>query len=223
MTDFVLVHGGNMDTSTWNGLTTGEPVYTEDGKMGGEIWDGTAAFLREHGHRAYAPTLADEYESTLSGHIDEICRLIKDNELGDVVLAGHSYGGMIITGVASRMPKRIGRLVYVDAAVPSPGESLYDLIESAGIDPGSFSGLEPAPPYIERIDFDPSAIRPIPKTYILCTNSDFSMVTSFVRGRIEASPGGWDLLELPASHVPMADLPDEFYRLMLEAAGKAEE
>jgi pimeloyl-ACP methyl ester carboxylesterase len=216
MADFILVHGGNMETTTWNRLTTGDPVYTEDGKMGGRIWDGTVSVLREYGHRAFAPTLADEYTCTLTDHIEEICRLITGNNLHDVIFVGHSYGGMIITGVASRMPERIGRLVYVDAALPDPGQSLYDIIMSAGIDPGSFSGLEPAPPYVEKLDFDPSKIRSLPKTYILCTKSDFTSVTSVARRKIEADLAGWDYHELPASHVPMADVPDEFYSLLLE-------
>lgn len=216
MADFVLVHGGNMETDTWNRLTTGEPVYTEDRKMGGRIWNGTVFVLREHGHRAFAPTLADEYTCTLTDHIDEICRLITGNNLNRVILTGHSYGGMIITGVASRMPEKIGRLVYVDAALPDPGQSLYDIIKSAGIDPGSFSGLEPAPPYVERLDFDPSKMKFLPKTYILCTKSDFKSVTAVARKKIETDPKGWDFHKLPASHVPMADLPEEFYRLVLE-------
>ncbi|ADN37273.1 alpha/beta hydrolase fold protein [Methanolacinia petrolearia DSM 11571] len=214
MADFVFVHGGNMDTATWNGLTTGEEVFTEDGKMGGEIWDGTVSFLRDQGHRAFAPTLAGEYSCNLSGHIREICVLLAENNLHDVILVGHSYGGMVITGVAARIPENVGRLVYVDAALPDSGQSLYDLIESAGIDAGSFSGLEPAPPYVEKLFFDPSKIRAIPKTYILCTKSDFVSVTGVARRKIEADPDGWEYFELPASHVPMADMPAEFYGLI---------
>ena len=130
-----------MDTATWNRLTKGDPVHTDEGKMGGRIWDGTAEYLQKHSHRAFAPTL-----TTRTEHIEDICRLITGNKLQNVILAGQSYGGMIITGVASKIHRRIGHLVYADAALPDPGESLYDLIRSAGIDPDSFSGLEPAPP-----------------------------------------------------------------------------
>lgn len=220
MADFILVHGGNMETETWNRLTIGEPIYTEDGKMGGKIWDGTVSVLQEHGHRAFAPTLADEYTCTLTDHIDEICGLITGNNLNEVILTGHSYAGMIITGVTARIPERIKRLVYLDAALPDPGQSLYDIIISAGIDPGSFSGLEPAPPYVEKLDFDPLKIRSLPKTSILCTKSDFTSVTAVARKKIKADPEGWDFHELPASHVPMADLPDEFYGLILETVNR---
>ena len=211
-----------MDTATWNKLTTGDPVYTEDGKMGGMIWDGTVSFLRDRGNRAFAPTLAGEYSCNLSGHIEEICVLIAENSLQDVILVGHSYGGMVITGIAARIPENIGRLVYVDAAFPGPGQSLYDLIESAGIDTGSFSELEPAPPYVEKLFFDPSKIRAIPKTYILCTKSDFVSVTGVARKKIEEDPDGWEYYELPASHVPMADMPGEFFRLLLKIPETAE-
>ena len=62
---------------------------------------------------------------------------------------------MVITGVAAKMPGRIGRLVYVDAALPDPGQSLFDIIVSGGSDPMSFAGLEPAAPYVEKLQFKP--------------------------------------------------------------------
>lgn len=218
MADYVLVHGGNMSVDTWNRLTTGDPLYTEDGTLGGMIWDGTAAFLEMHGHRAFAPTLADENVSTLSGHIEEICGLIMENELNDLIIVGHSYGGMIITGVADRMPERMRRLVYLDAALPDPGQSLFEIIASTGVDPLSFAGLEPAPPYTEKLEFDPSRIERLPKTYILCTKSEFSGVTALARKKIADAKEGWTYLELPASHVPMADMPEEFNKILLDAS-----
>jgi pimeloyl-ACP methyl ester carboxylesterase len=218
MADYVLVHGGNMSVETWNRLTTGDPVCTEDGTMGGKIWDGTVTVLQKHGHRAFAPTLADEHSSTLTEHIGRICGLITGNDLQDVILVGHSYGGIVITGVADRITERIGRLVYVDAALPDPGQSLFDIIVSAGIDPMSFSGLEPAPPYVEKLHFDAAKIERLQKTYIRCTHSDFTAVTNVARKKIAAAKKGWKYYELPASHVPMADMPDEFLGLLLDAA-----
>jgi len=164
MATFVLVHGGNMSTETWNELTIGKHVYTQDGKMGGAIWDGTAAALKAHNHGVFAPTLKDEYSSTLTEHIEQICALINENDLKDVILVGHSYGGMVITGVAATMPARINRLVYADAAIPDPGQSLFDIITSSGSDPNSFVGLEPAAPYVEKLQFDPKRVKPLPKT-----------------------------------------------------------
>lgn len=211
-----------MDTETWNRLTIGEPVDTADGKMGGRIWDGTVARLREHGHRAFAPTLADEYTATLTGHIGEVRRLITEHTLQNVVLVGHSYGGMITTGVAAALPERIGRLVYVDAALPDSGQSLFDIIAGAGIRPAAVSGLDPAPPYVEPLFFDPAVLRPLQKTYIRCTKSDFVQVTAGAREKIAADRTRWTYHELPASHVPMADMPEELFRILLEAAGEHE-
>jgi hypothetical protein len=71
---------------------------------------------------------------------------------------------------------------------------------------------------VKKFDFDPSKIRSLPKTYILCTKSGFTSVTAVARKKAEADPKGRDFYELSASHVPMADMPDEFYRLMLDAA-----
>jgi len=206
MANFVLVHGGNMSTETWNKLTIGKHVYTQDGKVGGVIWDGTAAALKAHNHRVFAPTLKDEYSSTLTEHIEQICALITENDLKDVILVGHSYGGMVITGVAATMPATISRLMYVDAAIPEPGQSVFDIIASSGSDPNSFVGLEPAAPYIERLQFDPKKIKSLPKTYILCTESEFAPVHPVAKKQIEAARKEWDYFELPTSHVPMASM-----------------
>lgn len=218
MANYVLVHGGNMTTDTWNKLTKGNHVYTHDGKMGGMIWDPVVPALKEHNHRVFAPTLLDEYSCNLTNHIGQICALIVENDLRDVILVGHSYGGMIITGVADRMPDRISHLMYVDAALPDPGQSLFDIIVSGGCDPLSFAGLEPAAPYVKKLQFDPQKLQRLRKTYILCTKSEFAVVTKVARKKIAAAKNEWTYVELPASHVPMADLPDEFYKIMLAAA-----
>jgi pimeloyl-ACP methyl ester carboxylesterase len=220
MVNYVLVHGGNMTTGTWNRLTRGKHIHTADGTMGGMIWDPVIPVLMAKGHSACAPSLSDEHKSTLSDHIMEICRLIEDRDLHDIVLTGHSYGGMIITGVADRMAGRIHRLVYLDAALPEPGESLYDLIRQ-GMDSPSVSQPdlpEPFLPYVEKLKFDPHKIGSLKKTYILCTKSEFVVVTQHAQKKIAASPHNWTYVELPASHVPMADLPDEISRLLLDAA-----
>lgn len=220
MADYVLVHGGNMLAETWNRLTVGTPVHTKDGTMGAMIWDGTIAALRSAGHRVFAPALMDEFTSSLTEHIGQVCTLIEKNDVRDSILAGHSYGGMVITGVAAKMPDRIRRLVYLDAALPDPGQSLYDILNlGMARATGSVPVLpEPSPPYVEKLQYDPVKIERLPKTYILCTKSEFKDVTRIARDKITAAGKGWTFLELPSSHVPMADMPDELYRLMLDAA-----
>jgi pimeloyl-ACP methyl ester carboxylesterase len=219
MTDIVLVHGGNMSTQTWNRLTVGDPVFTEDGSMGARYWEGTVAALSVHNHRVFAPTLTDELTGSLIGHIGEVSTAIRENDLQNVMLVGHSYGGMVITGVAAAMADRISHLVYLDAALPDPGDSLYSLLQQ-GLTLLADQSLvpDPAPPYVETLDYNPEILNLIPKTYILCTKSDYATMTRIAKKKIDAHQGGWTYIELSSSHVPMADQPEEFNRVLLDIA-----
>lgn len=110
MANFVLVHGA------WHG---------------GWCWRRVVDALHAQGHRAHAVTLTGLGERahllssliTLETHIADVASAIEAEEFGDVVLAVHSYAGMIGTAIADRMPRRLKHLVYVDAVVPKPGES----------------------------------------------------------------------------------------------------
>ena len=212
---YVLVHGGNMSTDTWNKLAKRND-YPPGGLLGGRIWDSIIPALKAHKNRVFAPTLKDEHQSNLTEHIEQVCTLITENDLKDVILVGHSYGVIVITGVAAKMPDKIRHLVYVDAAVPDPGQSLFDLISSGGRDPMSFAGLEPAKPYVEKLQFDAEKIKSLSKTYILCTESDFASVTRVAREKIANEGKEWTYIELPSSHVPMASMPEQFSQLLLE-------
>jgi hypothetical protein len=112
--------------------------------------------------------------------------------------------------------------VYLDAALPDPGQSLYDILRlGLSASTGSQPVLpEPDPPYVEKLQFDAVKLQPLKKTYILCTKSEFRDVTRIAREKIAGAKERWTYIELPSSHVPMADMPDEFYRLMLDAAKK---
>jgi len=79
------------------------------------------------------------------------------------------------------------------------------------------AGLDAARAYGEKIRFDPAVVEPLPKTYIRCTKSEFLDLTRLAWERAGAAPRGWTRIELPSSHVPMADLPDEWYRVLLGA------
>lgn len=208
-----------MSAETWNRLAKRND-HPSGGRLGGKIWDGSVSALTTHHHRAFAPTLKDEQSSTLTGDIEQICALIAGDDLKDVILVGHSYGGMIITGVAARQGDRIRRLVYVDAALPDPGQSLYDILD-LGLSASSINRSllpEPSAPYVERLQFDAAKIQALSKTYVLCTKSEFIDVTRIAKQKIAAAKQGWTYLELPSSHVPMADMPDKFYQLLLDAA-----
>lgn len=121
---------------------------------GGWCWDRVVPLLERAGHEVIAPTLKGvgerKSEATpeldLDTHIREVVTLIANHELRDVILVGHSYGGMVITGVADRVGTRICRLVYLDAAIPEDGEALIDtspgLRALAGQDLRTVEGVE---------------------------------------------------------------------------------
>jgi pimeloyl-ACP methyl ester carboxylesterase len=114
MATYVLVHGGG---------------------HGGWCYQRVARMLRSAGHEVYAPSLTGLAERShllgahvdLNLHIQDIVELLKYEDLNDVILVGHSYGGMVITGVADRAADRVGRVVYLDAATPVNGQSLVDV------------------------------------------------------------------------------------------------
>ncbi len=115
MTTFVLVHGA------WHG---------------GWCWRDVAARLRSAGHVVFTPTLTGlgerehlaQWPIDLSTHVTDIENVFRFEDLEEVRLVGHSYGGIVISGVAERIAQRIGHLVYLDAIVPVHGKRHIDLV-----------------------------------------------------------------------------------------------
>jgi pimeloyl-ACP methyl ester carboxylesterase len=111
MAIFVLVHGGG---------------------HGGWCYNKLSPLLRAERHLVFAPSLTGcgdrkhliTADVDLDTHITDIVNLMEYEDLSDVILVGHSYGGMVITGVADRAHDRIRELVYLDAAHPKDGQSL---------------------------------------------------------------------------------------------------
>src|ERR1700747_2081696 len=122
MATFVLVHGA------WAGSV---------------VWRQLAPRLRKAGHEVYHPTLTGigerkhllNREINLDTHIQDVIGVIDDEDLSDIVLVGHSYGGMVITGVADRMPEKVVSLVYLDAFAPESGQSCLSLLRPTGVLP----------------------------------------------------------------------------------------
>ena len=99
----------------------------------GELFEQVAEPIRAAGHVVHTPTIAgnrpgDSRKTGLAEAIASIVSYLDDNDLSDIVLLGHSYGGMVITGVADAVPERIRRLVYWNAFVPNGGECLNDMV-----------------------------------------------------------------------------------------------
>lgn len=115
MATFVLVHGA------WHG---------------GWCWRRLLPLLRSAGHEACTPTLTGLGEranrhtpaTDLATHIQDVVGVPEFEEPRDVALVGHSYGGLVIAGVAARVPERVAHLVYLDAFVPGDGQALLDLL-----------------------------------------------------------------------------------------------
>lgn len=135
---FVLVHGA------WHG---------------GWCWRHVAEPLRAAGHRVFTPTLTGQGERLhLSSadvvhdtHVRDITGVIEAEELTDVILVGHSYGGIVISAVADRMPERIAKRVYLDALLPVPGEPAFPLPAEQvaalrATMPGGYQMASPFPP-----------------------------------------------------------------------------
>lgn len=102
----------------------------------GSVWHRVENELKQSGFSAIAPTLLGfetiENPATkdvgLNKHIEQIIDLINTDNLNDVVLVGHSYSGLVISGVAEKVPERIAKLIYLDAFIPENGQSLFDII-----------------------------------------------------------------------------------------------
>jgi pimeloyl-ACP methyl ester carboxylesterase len=108
---------------------------------GGWCYGRLAPLLRAAGHEVFTPTLTGLGErahlltadTSLTTHIEDVAQLLEHEDLREVILVGHSYGGMVITGAADRALPRIGQLVYLDATIPRDGEALVDSSPGARI------------------------------------------------------------------------------------------
>ena len=109
-------------------------VLVHGGGHGGWCYQPVARIMRAQGHEVYTPTLTGlgEREHLMSPtidletHITDVAKVLQFEDLTEVILVGHSYGGMVISGVADRVPERIRNLVFLDAAMPQNGQSLVD-------------------------------------------------------------------------------------------------
>jgi len=235
MTTFVLVHGA------WSG---------------GWIWRRVADRLRAHGHRVFTPTLTGLTDRshllsrniTLSTHILDITNLVKWEELDRFVLVGHSYGGMVITGVTEKVPPgAITAIVYIDAMLPENGKSLADYAplrrEPApgfAIPPEADYLIPPIPatpprmnpkdaPWMDRQrTWQPIATftEPVHLTGALerIGSKTYVLATGFDNvnlrqfGERVKNDPAWHYIELPCGHDVQLAMPDETTAILEEAA-----
>jgi pimeloyl-ACP methyl ester carboxylesterase len=223
---YVLVHGA------WGG---GWAFRTVDSML-------TAA-----GHRVYRPTLTGLGERVhlgtadvgLTTHITDIVNVLLFENLHDVVLVGHSYGGMVITGVADRVPERIRHLVFIDALVPEDGESLVTASRGTALEgfarrsvdsaqggfivptwansrtPRPTDVRQPVRTFTEPVSFRNPAARRLPATYILTVEPGRAEAEDdFAAFAQRAKARGWAYHVLRANHVPERSAPKALTALL---------
>ncbi|MDX6290284.1 MAG: hypothetical protein QOH42_2083 [Blastocatellia bacterium] len=213
------------------------------GAWGGSwAWRKVDAMLREKGFNVYRPQLTGLGERVhlsrpdigLSTHIDDVVNTILFEDLHDIILVGHSYGGMVITGVADRVPDRIRRLVYLDAFVPKDGESAMSLVGGGGdwlknmvkgdyIVPAWVKPDQPPPKdvpqplktFTETIVLKNQSGFKVPATYILTVeagkepkNDDFWSQSQRAKER------GWRVLQLTADHNAQWSAPEALVEVL---------
>jgi pimeloyl-ACP methyl ester carboxylesterase len=223
MATFVVVHGG------WDG---------------GWAWTTVAQKLRALGHEVFTPKLTGFGERAhlarpkidLDVHILDVTNVLHYEDLHGVVLVGNSSGGMVITGVAEKVPERIEHLIYLDAFVPQDGESIFDMVGAearaallqAAEEHGEGWRVPPSDPDDplktdvmvkigeQPLELDnPDAAR-LQRTYVLFTGKPaddwLTPVFSRIAARLRADEN-WNCFERPFVHYPVLDQPDGVERV----------
>jgi pimeloyl-ACP methyl ester carboxylesterase len=211
-------------------------------------WGGGWAFRRvdsmltQRGCTVYRPTLTGLGERVhlatpdvgLSTHINDVVNMLLFEDLHEVVLVGHSYGGMVITGIADRVPDRIRHLIYVDAFVPNDGDSLMSpegprrewmkqvtkggFIVPIWVRPGQPPPKDvpqPLKTFTEPIVLKNKSARLIPATYILTVEAGHKAEEDDFAPQAErAKERGWPVYELQADHNPQWSAPEALVEML---------
>ena len=218
---------------------------------GGWSWKKMRPLLREQGHELFTPTYTGigerihlaSPETGLETHITDILNVLQFEDLRNVYLIGHSYGGMVATSVADRVPERLAHIVYLDAFVPRHGQCLFDLrsAEAHGVTgetsrtAGDEWQIPPNPLPEDTSESDVAWIMPrrvtqplktfkepvslsgkgdhIPKTYVYCTRP--GPVDVFRAFAEQARENhAWRYFEIDASHSPHITAPEALAALL---------
>lgn len=208
---------------------------------GGWYFSPILAQLRAAGHRVNTITLAGldarsaqkSVAINLDRHIEDVVTLIEDERLTDVILCGHSYGGMVIAGAASVLGGRVSHLLFVDALVPDDGDSVWSFWPKESRDrfiDSCDDGLNSVPPpgldararphplgtFIQPIRLSAGTYRHASKCYALCTEN-FDSPFHVLCDRLEAR-GDWEIAKLACGHDIMQEAPQSLAELILQAA-----
>jgi pimeloyl-ACP methyl ester carboxylesterase len=217
----------------------------------GWAWKKVRPLLRAAGHDVYTPTYTGLGERAhlvsrainLDTHIADVLAVLEAEDLTNIVLLGHSYGGMVATGVADRAAARIAKIIYLDAFVPQNGQSLFDLLpatqratraEDARVNgDGWLLAPNPSPPDTSPEDL--AWITPrrrwqpigcfsqrlllegrsahLPRAYIYCTRTPPDDPFGQFSRRFRGD-AAWQHFEMDASHSPNVTAPEALAQLI---------
>ncbi|MDE1974741.1 MAG: alpha/beta hydrolase [Hyphomicrobiales bacterium] len=232
MASFVLVHGA------WHGAW---------------CWQRVARMLERNGHQVFAPTLTGLCERShlltpavdLNTHISDVANDIKWKELKDIVLVGHSYGGMVISGVAETMEQAIASFVMLDAFMPENDQSVIDLWPAPmreGLLAAERGGATTIPPraaalfkvnekdcawvdaqctpqpikcFLQKLPLTGARERIARKTYIRAAGYENPY---FNAGLASARAKKWRTYEVPCGHDVMLDMPERLTEILQDVA-----
>ena len=222
---------------------------------GSWCWKRVRASLQALGHEVFTPALTGVGERAhllsrainLDTHIDDVVNLIRWEELSNVILCGHSYGGCVISGVADRVPDRIEALVYLDAFVLQNGQSLHDTLPEAqrslqlelARDVGDGWKVPPIPAEVFNVNaadrawvdrqctMQPLATFQQPLTLsagLAPPDTTFILATGFADSPFppfyeQARTKGWTTMTVACGHDVMLDQPQELTHILTSIAG----
>lgn len=214
-------------------------LFVHGAWSGGWDYAKVDSLLRADGHLVYRPTLTGVGERVhlsnsrvdLTTHITDIVNVIKFERLNKVVLVGHSYAGIVISGVAEQMPERIDQLIYLDAMVPDDGESakdvcgeLWDALMVANIRDSVMAypfGNITAPPsdvaqplktFTEPLRIANPLVNEIPTAFIVMTKDGKSDPATDKMGLAKARSRGWPIYSIEGGHYSMREQPENLVK-----------
>ena len=220
-------------------------VVVHGATAGGWEWKRAGDHLVADGHTVHRVTLTGLGERMhlngphidLETHINDVVNTILFEDLHNVVLTGHSYGGMVVTGVMDRIPERLGHVIFLDAAVPEDGMSIWDLFGGAR-PPGSdiqdgmmtVSWVKPdaRPPhsvaqstkcFSQPVSYKNPAAKSLPATYVAFVPKDQSAEERAKTDKSwqRAVSRGWTIRTFPGGHVAHQEDPRGVATLMAES------
>lgn len=222
--------------------STSKPIYVivHGAWGGGWAFKNVDSLLTESGGIVYRPTLSGQGERVhlatldigLDTHIKDVVNTILYEDLHNVILIGHSYGGMVITGVADSIPDRIIKLIYIDAFVPEDNESLesitggfvekFKTVNGYVIPPWVPEGKTPpkdVPHPLKTLTDSISLKNPdrlkIETTYILTVDKGLDpKQDEFATQAERANKKGWSMLQLEADHNAQWSTPVELVKML---------